>query len=91
MDVVFQATIKNRGTNPHDWFIELKDMVDGRVAICQDIEEFERKIEELGADYGGHIDKVEWLQDENVTDEQYSEINAQMRKKQESLNNDSND
>jgi len=90
MSVIFEAKIKNRGEGPHDWFIELTDSVDNRVEICNDLEEFSNKIEELGSDYGGQIDEVKWSKDENVTNEQYSEINAKMRKYEEELNNDSN-
>jgi len=85
MSVIFEARIKTRGNGPHDWFIELKDTVDGRIENCENLEEFSKKIEELGTDYGGKIDEVKWFQDENVTDEQYSEINAGMRKFQEEL------
>ncbi len=91
MSVIFEAKIKNNGIGPHDWFIELIDTVDNRVEICNDLEEFSTKIEEMGSDYGGKIDEVKWFQDENITDEQYSEINAGMRKYQEELLNDSND
>ena len=91
MSVIFEARIKNRGESPTDWFIELKDTVDGRTENCDDLEEFAKKIEELGADYGGQIDEVKWSQDDNITEEQYSEVNAKMRKYQEELLNDSND
>jgi hypothetical protein len=30
------------------------------------MDDFETKVEELGADYGGHIDKVNWIQDEGM-------------------------
>lgn len=86
MSIIFEARIKNTGTGPHDWFIELKDTVDGRIESCNNLEEFSKKIEEMGEDYGGRIDEVKWFQDDNVTDEQYSEINAGMRKYQEELN-----
>ncbi len=90
MSVIFEARIKNRGKKPHDWFIQLKDTVNNRVENCNSLEEFSKKIEEFGSDYGGRIDEVKWFQDNNVTDEQYSEINALMRKYQEELLNDSN-
>jgi hypothetical protein len=89
MSVVFEAKIKNRGDGPNDWFVELTDTVDNRVEICNNLEEFAVNIEKLGDDYGGQIDKVNWSQDDNVTPEQYSEINAGMRKYQEELNKDS--
>lgn len=91
MSVIFEAKIKNRGEGPHDWFIELTDTVDNRVEVCNSLEEFEKNIEKLGADYGGQIDEVKWFQDETITAEQYSEINAGMRKYEEELNNGSND
>jgi hypothetical protein len=90
MSVIFEARIKNRSDEPNDWFIELTDTVDNRVEICTDLEDFSKKIEEMGTDYGGRIDEVRWFQDENITDEQYSEVNAKMRKYQEEFSNDSN-
>ena len=45
-----------------------------------------KKIEEFGSLYNGQIDQVKWFQDENITEEQYSEVNAGMRKYQEELN-----
>jgi hypothetical protein len=91
LSVIFEARIKNRGQGPHEWYIELKDTVDGKTQICEDLESFSKGIEEMGSDYGGQIDEVKWFQDDNVTVEQYSEINAGMRKYQEELLNDSND
>ena len=64
MAVVFEATIKMQ--TQEKWYIELKDSVDGRVASCYDIEELEKKIEEFGLDYGGHVDEVKWLKDDDV-------------------------
>ena len=86
MSEVFEAAIKNRGESPHDWFIELTDTVSNKKEICNDIDEFSKKIEELGAAYNGQIDQVKWSKDDNITQEQYSEINAGMRKYQEELN-----
>jgi len=64
MAVVFTATIKLDDNDK--WFIELKDETDERSEICFDMNEFEKNIEKLGDDYGGHIDEVKWLKDENV-------------------------
>ena len=60
-----------------------KDTVINKIEICNDLEEFSKQIENLGSTYGGRIDEVKWSQDKNVSDEQYSEINAGMRKYQE--------
>ena len=64
MAVVFEATIKMDDTD--NWYIELKDTVDGRVESCLNIEELEKKVEEFGQDYGGHVDEVRWLKDDDV-------------------------
>ena len=53
---------------------------------CTNLEEISKKIEECGSLYNGQIDQVKWFQDENITEEQYSEVNAGMRKYQEELN-----
>jgi len=83
MAVVFESTIKNDGLG--GWFIELKDTTDERVAICKDIAEYEEQIEHLGADYGGHIDKVEWKSDDNVTPVMLDEVRLEMAKVRERL------
>jgi hypothetical protein len=76
MAVIFESTIKNDGLG--GWYIELKDTTDGRVEICKDLTEYEEKIEELGADYGGHIDEVKWLADDDVTPIMLDELRLQM-------------
>ena len=86
MSVVFEARIKNRGESPTDWFIELTDTVINKKAECNNLEEFSKKIEEFGAEYKGQIDEVKWSKDDNITQDQYSIINAGMRKYQEELN-----
>ena len=86
MSVIFEAIIKNTGESPHDWFIELIDTVSSRKEVCNDIEEFSKKIEELGSAYNGQIDQVKWSKDDNITQDQYSEVNAYMRKYQAELN-----
>jgi hypothetical protein len=77
--VVFTSTIKLDDTDK--WFIELKDITDEddiRTEICADLDEYETKIEELGADYGGHIDEVKWLKDDNVPPMVLDEIRVKM-------------
>ena len=86
MSVVFEARIKNRGESSHDWFIELTDTLINKKEVCNDLEEFSKKIEEFGSAYNGQIDEVKWSKDDNITQDQYSIINAGMRKYQEELN-----
>lgn len=81
MSVVFESHIKcNRAG---EVYIELKDLVDGRVEICNDIEDYSKKIEKLGEDYGGNIDEVKWFVDENVPQEELNLIRMQMDKYKE--------
>ena len=85
MSVIFEARIKNTGDAPDDWYIELTDTVIDKKEVCNDLEDFAQKIEEFGSSYNGQIDQVKWFQDENITQEQYSKVNAGMRKYQEEL------
>jgi len=76
MSVVFEAIVKN--SDDGGWFIELKDTVDGRVVICSDLKEFEAKIQELGEDYGGRIDEVKWISDENLSPQNEQKLRVGM-------------
>jgi len=73
---MFEATIKMDDTD--GWYIELKDTVDGSAESCLNIEELEAKIEEFGKDYGGHIDEVKWLKDDDVLPPVMDEIRVMM-------------
>jgi len=81
MAVVFTSTIRMDVTG-EKWFIELKDMVDDRVAICHNIEEYSDKVQEFGNDYGGNIDSVNWYKDDNVPVQIMDEIRFEMAKQQ---------
>ncbi len=45
----------------------------------------------MGLDYGGHVDEVKWIVDENVPQKHIVEVKEQMAKIQKELFNDSND
>jgi len=86
MAVVFTSTIKLDDADK--WFIELKDMTDPediRTEICLDLDEYETKIEEMGADYGGHIDEVKWLKDDNVLPHILDDIRLKMAEQRAKL------
>jgi len=76
MSVIFTSTIKMDADNK--WFIELKDMVDDRVAECHDMDEYAEKVEDFGSDYGGNIDAVNWYKDDNVPPHVMDEIRQAM-------------
>lgn len=90
MSVIFESKIILNPTND-GWQIKLTDTVDGRVIVCNTLEEYEKNVEELGADYGGNIDKVNWSVDENVPPYFVDEVRLGMAKYQEEFANDSND
>jgi len=80
MSVIFTSTIKM--ADDQTWYIELKDMVDHRVEICKDMDEYSQKVEDLGSDYGGNIDTVNWYKDDDVPAHIMDEIRAEMSKHQ---------
>jgi len=80
MSVIFTSTIKM--DSEQNWYIELIDMVDQRVEICKDMDEYAEKIEDLGSDYGGNIDSVNWYKDEDVPPHVMDEIRMDMAKHQ---------
>lgn len=65
MAAVFESTIKMAHNSREDWYIELKDLFENRTEICADLQEYSKKIEELGAPYEGNIE-VRWTKDLNV-------------------------
>ncbi len=75
MAVVFEARIK---MDDLMWYIELQDMTDGRLTNCKDLEEFSKKVQEFGDDYGGNIDEVKWLKDGDVPEQAMDEIRVKM-------------
>jgi hypothetical protein len=85
MSVIFESTIKMADGSNEDWYIELKDTVDDRVEICADLSEYSKKVEELGADYGGNIDEVIWLKDDNVPLPVMDNIRFEMSKLQKEI------
>ncbi|HIP20733.1 MAG TPA: hypothetical protein EYG70_06385 [Sulfurimonas sp.] len=78
MAVVFEARVKRAVNNT--WYIELIDTVDNRLEMCKNIDVFEEKIELLGQDYGGNIDEVRWLKDDDVSPQMMDELRMQMSK-----------
>ena len=83
---IFESTIKIDESG--DWYIQLVDTSDGRIMLCNNVEEYETNVEELGKDYGGHIDEVKWLKDDNVEQYILDEIRLEMDKYQDILEKD---
>ncbi len=64
------------------WYIELINTDTGMSVVCDTIDEYMEKIQEMGAPYGPDI-QVTWIQDEGVIPAYINEIRGLMRKYQE--------
>jgi hypothetical protein len=82
MAVIFEARIKMDGLN---WYIELQDMTDGRLTNCVDLDDFAKKVQEFGDDYGGNIDEVKWFKDDDVPEQAMDEIRVKMAEHRASI------
>ena len=83
MSVIFESVIKCN--NLGFAYIELKDTVTDKIEICNDLEDFSKKIEELGSEYGGRIDEVRWSADKDVPQSEIDKIKLAMLKYEEEL------
>ena len=83
MAVIFEAKICVN--EDESWFIELKDTVDGKIMLCNNLDELEANIEKLGEDYGGHIDEVKWLKEDNVPEIIMDELRVKMAEHREKI------
>jgi len=82
MAVIFEARIKMDNLK---WYIELQDMTDGRLTNCIDLDDFAKKVQEFGDDYGGNIDEVRWLKDDDVPEQAMDEIRVKMAEHRASI------
>ncbi len=83
MSVIFESLIKI--DDEGKWFIELTDTVNGRMAVCHDLDEYSQKVEDYGGDYGGRVDEVKWTKHEDVPPHTMDEIRLEMSKHQEEI------
>ena len=76
MSTVIESVIK---TNPLGrWYIELSDtMKDESMEICLDINEYAKKVEMMGEEYGGEVE-ILWSSEDNVTPIQINEVRQQI-------------
>ena len=60
------------------WYIELSDtMKEESTQMCINIEDYAKKVEMMGAEYGGEVE-VAWSSDDNVTPAQINEVRMQI-------------
>jgi uncharacterized membrane-anchored protein YjiN (DUF445 family) len=83
VSVIFESVIKINENN--EWYIELTDTIDARVELCKDLSEYSKKVEELGANYGGNIDEVRWSKADNVPPHIMDTVRFEMSKLQREI------
>ncbi len=64
------------------WNIKLTDTYDNVDVICEDLKEFQEKIEDMGSEYGNEIEVV-WKKSPKLTPANYTELELAMEKLQE--------
>jgi hypothetical protein len=64
------------------WEIKLTDTFDGKEVLCNNLQEFKKKLEDMGAEYGNDIE-VEWKKSALLTPVNYNELNKEMAKLKE--------
>ena len=62
-----------------EWFIKLTDTLEDTSVICNDLEQYATKIEELGGEYGGEIEVV-WTRSNTLSPANYQDLSEKMAK-----------
>ena len=60
-----------------EWFIKLTDTLEDTSVICNDLDQYEKQIEELGGEYGGEIEVV-WTRAPLLTPANYQDLQEKM-------------
>jgi len=87
MAVVFEVKIC-ANDDLETWFLELKDTVDGKIMLCNSLEELDTNIEALGDEYGGHVDEVRWSKEDDVSEIMMDDVRLKMAEHREKIENE---
>ena len=80
MAVKFISHVDQNGVG--EWFIKLTDTLEETSVVCNNIDEYANKIEELGGAYGGDIEVV-WTRSNLLTPANYQDLQEKMALMQE--------
>ncbi len=80
MAVKFISHVDQNGVG--EWFIKLTDTLEETSVVCNNIDEYANKIEELGGMYGGDIEVV-WTRSNLLTPANYQDLQEKMALMQE--------
>lgn len=67
--------------NKGNWFIQLTDTLAKQSAVCNDLDEYKKTIEEFGEQYGNEIEVV-WTKSKNLSPKNYQDLNNKMEQLQ---------
>jgi len=73
--------------NSGNWFIKLTDTLSNESAVCKNLDEYKRQIEDMGAQYGNDIEVV-WNKSKTLSLASYRELEAQMAELQKEYANE---
>ena len=60
-----------------NWFIELTDTLEEKTVVCENLAQYQVKLEELASKYANDIEVV-WTKSKILSPKSYQELNAKM-------------
>lgn len=67
--------------NLGNWFITLTDTLQNKSAICENMDQYKKNLEELADEYGNDIEVV-WTKSKNLSPQNYQDLNDKMEQLQ---------
>lgn len=65
-----------------DWFIKLTDDLSKKEFICNNLEEYQKSLEELSLEYGNDIEVV-WKKSKSLSIKSFNDLNTKMEELKE--------
>ncbi len=63
--------------NLGNWFITLTDTLQNKSAVCMDMDQYKKNLEELADEYGNDIEVV-WTKSKTLSPQNYQDLNEKM-------------
>lgn len=60
-----------------NWFITLTDTLQGKSAICDDMDQYKKSLEKLADEYGNDIEVI-WTKSKNLSPQNYQDLSNKM-------------
>lgn len=68
--------------SPGDWFIKLTDTLGEKDIICNNLDEYQKNLEEMADDYGNEIEVV-WNKSKTLSIKSFNDLSEKMEKLKE--------